>query len=1357
MAGTSQPTPDFNKIFLDFVSRKDSLHDFDGVRHSEVSHYKVNNEYVMKILDRIEELKKPTIQQLKEHEVKKIEGFARDLDSLIQASATALVSCKNIGDVPATVLARLKELTKFEPRAMCFYEVYTPYFNLDKLTNGIGSLLAVDKVPCYDYKSKQVGYYVDRAGFETADGVDLQSQLCAVLNLGVPESDKRDADGLYEKLVTYKDKPTKEQLQEYRLAKKGRLYGQLASFYGQSRFRLLVDTTAVSFNECGIGSTSDADHDIIQVCSLASDWDGAGKAECSKDDTPVTASRDDNEYERCVFGLTALTLSKKGSETIATIHQTDQDPKKLVVGQRKKDDPARPPREVEELSKYIEKAHKFPYQVEIPDEKYTKVTVTQGELLDFKRTGDALQVLSVKRLNEIEKKLLLPSLGKRKTPQIHKSASEDLDSEDSEQYPLLPSRVEETDSENSDSGDSDSEDSDGHVNPSANRVHPKKSIGVNSYDRPPKKKHKNHNSHSSFPPATSYPSNNGSDGNEENIQTPFGGMGSKPTPYHIFVTVDHLAFLKARLNGVPSIFTFADYHTRERFMYLYKPEPGNIEEFWRTQHADFKARCAGYVERYNKQNTKLGDFIDNTIGLSLNGLYLTDHASIAELRGMLQKLNDLPNLLQSIRELVLERYYSMTFDDLVGIFAAGGSRSPLPKLNSMLKYLKDAAGTINDLNEKFSLGTKSQFHNQSKFIAYVTKIPEVILRIVAGTFLTEFYNKACLYITNLTEGKIAKDYSDMESLLESKPSGTAEPDLAVIRQECMTMTCFLERYRELDETFQKGTTLTPLCEMCFDMYTKMFSEAAAPIGSFLYRNVQGTVEEANKTTGLTRFIVQSTTRTQGSTYKLLAHRIKKELIEPIFNVVKSISHTITGSLYVPDDDGTYKHEKIRELLKANLEKFDEIVGTQDGGTGPDDDTGPPPSPVGTGSPPSPVGTGPQDPAVFESQPSSDAGTGSPATSKRSTPATSLATSLATSQATTQNPLPLSSAGPSVSSTDKSPGNDKTTPVQKKVQDPPPQDPKIKQLEESLNTGVPPNGLTTRTPSSEPIIPMYIPDELSCAVLNSVITEEVYNAQELVDKVTFSELVDKVRNGDKFYKHKLIEVAQNRWTSDNEYSYFTMLTNPGLLLEINTAIMCDKFTGNTTNLLGSLTYTAEHIKQQITVPEDIDSQVTEALSKTRLTDKDSVSRLINEENKLFYSLYRDLKQRIDGKTDKAMKLAVIADFFTNNEKIKTELGDQFDAEHVDTVINDNYMEKRTKYIENLLSEMKDVYSTLFTDKEIKFLDTPPQSGPNGTSGPSGPSGPGGTSGGNPIKTKKIKWSLYDYHKKYFPLYAKIYYE
>lgn len=40
---------------------------------------------------------------------------------------------------------------------------------------------------------------------------------------------------------------------------------------------------------------------------------------------------------------------------------------------------------------------------------------------------------------------------------------------------------------------------------------------------------------------------------------------------YVFVTLDHLAFLKARLNGVPCIFTSKDQKTEEKLMFLYKP------------------------------------------------------------------------------------------------------------------------------------------------------------------------------------------------------------------------------------------------------------------------------------------------------------------------------------------------------------------------------------------------------------------------------------------------------------------------------------------------------------------------------------------------------------------------------------------------------------------------------------------------------------------------------------------------------------------------------------------------------------------------------------------------------------------
>ena len=71
---------------------------------------------------------------------------------------------------------------------------------------------------------------------------------------------------------------------------------------------------------------------------------------------------------------------------------------------------------------------------------------------------------------------------------------------------------------------------------------------------------------------------------------------------YVFVTVDHLAFLKARLNGVPSIFTNIDSLTRERIMFLYKPD---------VDVNDINNQFEKTLKMLNKTNVNINEYLVN--------------------------------------------------------------------------------------------------------------------------------------------------------------------------------------------------------------------------------------------------------------------------------------------------------------------------------------------------------------------------------------------------------------------------------------------------------------------------------------------------------------------------------------------------------------------------------------------------------------------------------------------------------------------------------------------------------------------------------------------------------------------------
>lgn len=96
----------------------------------------------------------------------------------------------------------------------------------------------------------------------------------------------------------------------------------------------------------------------------------------------------------------------------------------------------------------------------------------------------------------------------------------------------------------------------------------------------------------------------------------------------IFVTLDHLAFLKARLNGIPSIFTSKDGLTEEKLMFMYKPE------------VDYKSMAVQFINSYSKLATicnamkkvQLNDVVDSIAYYHATGYTFGDDIPIIQLK-----------------------------------------------------------------------------------------------------------------------------------------------------------------------------------------------------------------------------------------------------------------------------------------------------------------------------------------------------------------------------------------------------------------------------------------------------------------------------------------------------------------------------------------------------------------------------------------------------------------------------------------------------------------------------------------------------------------------------------------------------
>jgi SepF-like predicted cell division protein (DUF552 family) len=354
---------DEQKQFLYLLSRADTLHDFVGERSV------LSKEHVIKLLDGISELN--NFQKLK----KNLEDVG-DIDNILKKSEAALVGLELPKHYPSKIVKRIKEIKRYEPRVVLFYELYAERLGLG---NKIGRYVSYDYLPGYDFKDRKYTLTND----DTIDESVFQSANIAYINLGTTAKEKtgRKASGIY--------------LEPTLRNRYNALYDVLKQFYtGKSQFKFVVDTSIVSFEELGITNAKEkkeqkkikTDYDKLNVvCNIASDWDSAGKTSvCTPDDKATRLSHvgeGEGIYKRSIFGLSSIELENNNGNDQVTL---DKGNKTLFSGPLN-----HAIVEVTPLSQLVE--NKGPW--------HKTVKLEPSELFDIKRSGDAFQVLMTQQLN----------------------------------------------------------------------------------------------------------------------------------------------------------------------------------------------------------------------------------------------------------------------------------------------------------------------------------------------------------------------------------------------------------------------------------------------------------------------------------------------------------------------------------------------------------------------------------------------------------------------------------------------------------------------------------------------------------------------------------------------------------------------------------------------------------------------------------------------------------------------------------------------------------------------------------------------------------------------------------------------
>lgn len=399
------------------LSRSDTLHDFVGGRSV------LKKQDVLGILDKGD--KGAPFQLSKDYKFdgKALEdwlkefGHAKDVEGILNKSEAPLVNFKVPADYTPKNMARIANIKTFEPRTVMFYEMHEDVLRKgypDRNIN-IGKNVSYDDLPGYSFVD---GLYY-RGGDPVADMniTKWKEANISYLNLGVKAKTEvgRLATGLYTAEISSRRTSLNEKIRAF------------FQYEGVETVYLVVDVSYVSPKDMGI----DKDSLLIKlVCTVASDWDGAEKSACAPGpDKAKEISDEPDLLKKAAFGVQSIKLENS---------------KAIIVGHRGEVKP--------DVNVHNATVQVSPLSACIANDGRGSACYNEQlnnrELFDIKRTGDALQAVITKNLNNVP--------GER-----------------------------------------------------------------NKY---------------------------------------------------IFVTIDHLAFLKARINGVPSIFTSKDNKTDERLMFLYKPD-----------------------------------------------------------------------------------------------------------------------------------------------------------------------------------------------------------------------------------------------------------------------------------------------------------------------------------------------------------------------------------------------------------------------------------------------------------------------------------------------------------------------------------------------------------------------------------------------------------------------------------------------------------------------------------------------------------------------------------------------------------------------------------------------------------------
>ena len=753
------------KYLLYLLSRCDSFHDFGKVRggcsgfgKEELSEFFKDTE-----LDR----KRLFTEITKHSEIAKYREFEKDLQNTMTYNGCALVSHRSIGELSPRLTSRFDGITDYEKRIVLFYELYTPRLLTKHITHDIGAYITPEKYICYDFEQDNYAYKSeDNDEFVVCDGNigEFQQSCIAVINLGITGKGKegteeRASSGLYKK--EGKDRNTL-------------LHNKLKEFYSRNEIVFLIDASGISFKhllyQAGSGKLEPYTPELYCISNQTTDWDSATKlGECREIKAPlIVTDKKDDPVERAIFGFNSLKLEK--GNMIVTIDHAEKTIKYDDLGST----------DVNNLKKYITGE---------PPESLKKLEAKH--YLDIKRSGDAFQVLAVKRLNA-------NSTGQDGGVAIKGADEEETDEDETDDEATVKEEI---------------------YIPPAGIGKDFTPTGVAAI--------------SAGPAATQ--------GQQPLPNIPLQGLAvteKRPSPLpktvHILVTNDHLAFLKARLNRVPAIFSLISYNTSQRLLYVYKPEPGNPEEFLMQRYDNLRKE----FEKVNPNTNPVFPAADEFIGSTLENLGITDN----------KPLYDVLNLMKTEKNLLPE-FLNLFKTKLLGMFTNPGERitnlitmmnQAIPgtpgttkivtgKKMPLSDLVKETMIALSDENVKNKLLRLSSSPYNTKVKEYFGSLEDKIILSITYTYVTELYARLTYFIHTTKETLVP--YKERYEQIATDLSKLKTGDQAEMRKLIIDMTQFIDQYKHHVRFITKQENINVL-----DVNIKIYHEYFAKIKEICWKH-----------------------------------------------------------------------------------------------------------------------------------------------------------------------------------------------------------------------------------------------------------------------------------------------------------------------------------------------------------------------------------------------------------------------------------------------------------------------------------------------------------------------------------------